>query len=88
MFSEKGFYTDKIFGIIETDYTVDDIQKKMFAYKKSRDSVRKEAKEFWKAQNKIAMFYIKPTLKLLGNPKFDLKDYLRTIKLRIKSNWR
>lgn len=88
VFSEKGFYTDKIPGIIETDYTVENIRKKMLTYKKSRESVRKEAKEFWKAQNRIAMSYIKPTLKLLGNPKFDLKDYLRTIKLRIKSNWR
>ena len=75
MFSEKGFYTDKISGIIETDYTVDDIQKKMFAYNKSRDLVRKEAKECWKVQNKIAMSFIKTTLKLLGNSKFDFKDY-------------
>lgn len=40
-----------------------------------------------KTQNKIAMSFIKPTLKLLGKPRFDFNDYLRTIKLRIKSNW-
>ncbi|MFV0419637.1 MAG: hypothetical protein ACK5KT_13030 [Dysgonomonas sp.] len=88
VFSEKGFYTDKIPGIIETDYTIEDIRKKISQYPKNRDQVRREAEKFWKAQNRIAMSFIKPTLKLLGKPKFDLIDYLRTIKLRIKSNWK
>jgi hypothetical protein len=49
VFSEPGLYTLKIPGIIETDYTEEDIKKKL-AIEIDRLALQKEAKKFWQSE--------------------------------------
>lgn len=52
LFSEPGLYSKSIPGIIETDYTIGDIQNKLESVKISREQLVNEAREYWNTNNK------------------------------------
>ena len=74
VFSEAGYYTKSIPGIIETDYTAQDFKGKSLLQTDSI-ALQKEAKQFWDDQYKFTLSYISPTLNLIKASKFDIKIY-------------
>lgn len=75
LFSEKGFYTQKIPGIIETDYSPEDLDVKI-AVKADRQKVRDESIIFWNEQYQLTLGYVKPTLDRFEKSSSSLSRYL------------
>jgi hypothetical protein len=66
LLSEPGLYSGKIPGIIETDYSIEDISRKT-AGSFNRKEMQVEALAYWENQNSITIGYIKPTLMMMEN---------------------
>lgn len=66
LFSEPGVYTNLIPGVIETDYSINDIENHL---NKSENRIKLmiSAKQFWTNQNNIIRSIILPTLNLNNN---------------------
>jgi hypothetical protein len=75
VFSESGLYSIKIPGVIETDYSLEDIDKKI-AKNIDRIALQNEAKNFWLKQNNATLALIVPTLKSIKRNEFNLKNAL------------
>lgn len=75
LLSEPGLFTRMIPGVIETDYSIEDIQHKI---KKDFDRyvLREESKEFWECQYKITMGYALSTLSNLIVNKRSVKTFI------------
>lgn len=69
--SEPGLYTQKIPGVIETDYSISDIIEKMSLIL-DREALQKESQDFWIKQNSLTSVYVIQTLVSIKNV-FDLK---------------
>lgn len=82
LFSEPGLYSQTIPGVIETDYTVEDISDKLNQQMSSFE-LQKEAQEFWNKQNEVTLMYVKPTLKLLEKSNFNIVKYLTYLKFLV-----
>lgn len=82
LLSEAGYFTSKIPGIIETDYSLDDIKEKTDC-KTDRKKVQKESIEFWEKQNEITLGYIKITLISFKEQRFSTLNYLNFIHKKI-----
>lgn len=82
LFSEPGLFSQKIPGVIETDYTEKDIIGKL-NQKMSSFELQNEAKEFWENQSNITLFYVKQTFELLEHNNFKIINYLSFLKLSI-----
>ena len=72
VFSEPGLYSTKIPGVIETDYSIEDIDKKI-AKNIDRIALQNKAKEFWLNQNKKTLAFVEPTLILIKSAKYNFK---------------
>jgi hypothetical protein len=64
LFSEPGLYTQLIPGVIETDYSIEQIRQYMLSCF-NRNILQKTAIEFWKTQNNHLQSLISPTLVLM-----------------------
>jgi hypothetical protein len=64
VFSEVGLYTSKFPGIIETDYSINDIEHKM-AHHVDRFALQNEAIEFWLKHYQFTRSIVLPTLEIL-----------------------
>lgn len=82
LFSEPGLYSQKIPGVIETDYTIKDINNKLNQMTSSLE-LQQKAKQFWENQSNITLSYVKPTFKLLEKNNFKIVKYLSFIKLSV-----
>lgn len=74
VFSEKGLYTTKIPGVIETDYTVDDLEKKTII-NVDRFALQLEAIEFWNKKNADTLSLITKILTPLKYDRFNVKKF-------------
>jgi hypothetical protein len=84
VFSEVGLYTAAIPGVIETDYSIADLEKKL-KYDVDRISIQKEAKEFWKSQYQINQSLVEPTFVFLKNKKFNLNNFYLYVSISTKN---
>jgi hypothetical protein len=75
VFSEPGFYCKKIPGVIETDYSIEDIEKKTSVII-DRIALQNEVKEFWLKQNDATLALVVPTLNHIKGTEFRLKKIL------------
>ena len=81
LLSEPGLYTQKIPGIIETDYSINDITKKI-ERNSDRKTLQKESQEFWEKQYRITLGYVTSTLSILRNNHFTVIDFFIFLYLR------
>jgi hypothetical protein len=72
VFSEMGLYTSKIPGVIETDYTIEDFEKK-FTIDIDRVNLQNEAVKFWNIKNEETLFLVKQTLGILKFNGFTIR---------------
>jgi hypothetical protein len=75
VFSEVGLYTSTIPGVIETDYSIGDLEKKL-NHEVDRISIQKEAKEFWINQYKKTLSLVEPTCLILKDRGFNINNFL------------
>jgi hypothetical protein len=85
LFSEPGLYTREIPGIIETDYSLSDIESKA-AINYDRKLLMNEAKSYWEEQYDLTLSYVKPPLSLLEDKKTGIKEHVICIFLSF-NNW-
>ena len=78
LFSEPGLFTSKIPGVIETDYSQEDIEEK-FNIKYDRYILQNEAKKFWLQQNEETLFLVKQTLLHFISNDFSFRKLLNFI---------
>lgn len=81
LLSEPGLYTQKMPGIIETDYSINDVTKKIEG-NFDRKTLQKESQEFWEKQYRITLGYVTPTLSFIKNNNFYAGNYLTFLYLR------
>lgn len=77
LFSESGLYSKSIPGIIETDYTIEDIQNKMVSVKTSREQLIKDAREYWNTNNKKNINIYKKISSYLSDYKIGAYSYYK-----------
>jgi hypothetical protein len=83
LFSEPGLFTQKIPGIIETDYSFADIGIKI-EERIDRKKVQKKAIEFWEYQKMITLEYVRSTLVgIFEKHKFNASIFLNFFCIRI-----
>jgi hypothetical protein len=78
VFSEKGIFTSKIPGVIETDYSQEEIEVKL-NIKYDRHILQKEAVKFWLQQNEETLFLVKKILIQFKSNDFSAKKLLNFI---------
>jgi hypothetical protein len=81
LLSEPGVYAGKMPGVIETDYSIEDIVRKTSG-NFDRKEVQEKAQEYWKKQNSNTMGHVKPTLLMITDDYFILNKFLLYIRFR------
>ena len=79
LFSEPGIFTSLVPGIIETDYTIEDIENKLKANYNSLD-LKKEAEKFWLEQAEITRNYVNISVDKIKERKYSLPNQFTFIK--------
>lgn len=74
VFSEVGIYTLTIPGVIETDYSIGDIERKIKS-DVDRIELQKEAREFWTKEYKKTLALVMPTFKIMKDKGFNLSKF-------------
>jgi hypothetical protein len=75
VFSEKGLYTSKIPGVIETDYTIEDFEHKS-SIKIDRFALQEESIKFWATKNRQTISLISEILDQVSFNSLGTKKYL------------
>ena len=82
LLSEPGLYSQKVPGIIETDYSINDISEKI-ERNSDRKTLQKESQEFWNKQYDITLGYVASSLSNLKNNKFNANYFFTFLWLRV-----
>lgn len=88
LISEKGLYTKKLPGVIETDYTDGDYEQIINEIVIDREQLRQEAIAFWEKENEATLSYLKPSFNLVKRRKYSLSYRLRVYKLQMRNRRR
>jgi hypothetical protein len=81
LLSEPGMYAGKMPGVIETDYSIEDIVRKT-AGNFNRKEMQEEAVVYWENQNSITRGYAEPTLLMIKDNNFSLSKFFIYIRFR------
>jgi hypothetical protein len=81
VFSEPGLYTAEMPGIVETDYSVDDLESK-FAGIIDRQALQVAAVDYWKSQHEKTSRYVNSTLRKIKVRKFSIGYLIMVFILR------
>lgn len=75
VFSEPGIYTSNIPGIVETDYSINNVSKLM-DFSLDRYKIQDDAKKFWFNQYLHTLAFVESTLSHLKNRRFSVRKVL------------
>lgn len=81
LLSEPGLFTQKIPGIIETDYSINDIKNKTEG-NFDRKTLQKESQEFWKKEYSITLGCVTSTLGYIRHNHFYARNFFPFLYLR------
>jgi hypothetical protein len=84
VFSEVGLYTSKIPGVVETDYSIGDIERKIKS-EVDRIELQKEANEFWTKQYATTLGLVVPTFVMLKDKGFNLNNFCKYVCLSMNN---
>lgn len=83
--SEKGLYTTKLPGVVETDYTDADYERIIREVEIDRAALREEALLFWEKENAKTLSYLKPTLSLIERRKYSFGYRMKVYKIMARN---
>ncbi len=75
VFSEPGYFSSKIPGVVETNYCIKEIET-LLSIGVDRLALQNQSKLFWKERNNDTLLLVKPTLILLDNHSFRLQKVI------------
>lgn len=74
VFSEVGLYSSKMPGVIETDYSIEGLDRKI-KNKVDRIALQKKATEFWTKEYEKTLALVVPTFMIMKDKGFNLNNF-------------
>ena len=83
IFSEHGLYSNKIPGVVETDYSIADLESKLHE-SLDREKLQFDSRAFWVSQEKLTRDVVLTTISKIQERNLKISEFLNYKKLRLK----